>query len=333
MTLPQSRHLLIFKCCAIAAVVVALGFVVAPFGFPPPHPQPPQTVDDFAQPSSATLPSASAATSQTTPSATRPTTAQPERTDPLANIDSVIRDFQKGMEQSEDMRLIQFDLELKQSLKSGWKPPWSDLAPRLTDEQIRTMSTEDLGKACLASGLPARSMLIYDNPHFGIRRLEILHKGYTELFRRPDSWKAFAAVADLCSSQLDPNGPTNDNVNAVMVLTSLPYFYGYPAIRKQLAGHEREIISAHLQTLKKISAYLDAPPDKGQPANSAPFFSATAPTSLITSALALGKALSPEKYQAARLALSRHQWAKDYSARDVKQYVDHATSELQRFLE
>jgi len=333
VTLRQSKHLLIFKCCALVAVVVALGFVVARFGLPPRHAQSAPTADTFAQPSSATLPSASAATSQTTPSATQPAPSQPQRINPLANIDSVIRDFQKGLEQSEDLRLAQFDLELRRSLQLGWKPPWSDLAPGLTDEQIRTMSTEDLGKACLASGLPARSMMIYDNPHFGIRRLEILHKGYTELFRRPDSWKAFAAVADLCSSQLDPNGPTNDNVNAVMVLTSLPYFYGYPAIRKQLAGHEREIISAHLQSLKRISAYLDAPPGKGQAANSAPFFSATAPTSLITSALALGKAVSPEKYEAARLALSRHQWAKDYSARDVKQYVDDATSELQRFLE
>ena len=270
---------------------------------------------------------------QSTSMNNRLTTDKEDAADPLLNIDNIIRDFEKGLDESEENRLAMFELEMRTNLKNGWRPPWSELDLRLTDKEIALLSTEELGRACFASGLPARSLLLYDNPNFGIRRLEILHKGYAELFHRPDCWKALVAAMDLYAAELAPQGESTNNVNAIAGLTTLPELYGYPSLRKSIVGHEREMISAHIRALEKLSAYLNSRPDRTKPNVAAPFFSATAPVALVQSGLALGRRVSPQQYEVSRAALSSLRPGKGYASRDIDRFVDQAAQELKHFVE
>ncbi len=213
--------------------------------------------------------------------------------------------------------LATFELALRASLKSGWQHTWSERGVWLTEKEIASLPTEELGKACFASGLPANLLLLYTNPNFAIRRLEVLHKhkGYAELFRRPDVWKGLIAAMEFHVSQLDPRAERaegTDNINPIRGLRILPVFYAYPSIRKSITGHEKEMISAHIRALEKLITYHDSQ-----------LFSLRVAPVLIKYGLALGKSISPQQYAAACSVLSQYGWGKDY---------DQAIKELRRFV-
>jgi hypothetical protein len=239
----------------------------------------------------------------------------------------------KEPDPNEERRLDAVTRRLRESVASGWRPPWSDLEIQMTDEQIASASTETLAKACFASGLPARTFLLSNSPNAAIRRLEVLYRGYAELFGRADAWKVPIAVIDLYASALDPRGQAVGNVNAIMGLTTLPELYGYPSIRKSMVGHEKEIIVAHIRGLERISAYLASDLELGQEDASQPFFSVTAPITLVRWALALGRRLSVERYELAYTALSEYRWLQGDDPRRVKPFLDRAVKELGRFIE
>jgi hypothetical protein len=270
-----------------------------------------------------------AETQTSSPAAAAGAVADKPAVDPLAGLDRAVKLWEEGLPVGEEERLVQVEKDFKKVIASGWEPTWSGLAPNLTDKQIAAMSSEDLGKACFTSGLPARTVLLYNSRYVAIKRLEIMYKGYAELFARPDCWKAFPATSDFYASQLDPRGKGTDNVNGIMGLAQLPEFYPYPPVRKSLAGHERELIAAHLVALKKISVYLGSPVKSGE---AEPFFSANAPYELITWGLALGHRLLPEQYAAACEALRRLPQGDGQSRGDVKKYVDLAIEQLQPFV-
>lgn len=258
--------------------------------------------------------------------------ATPTAVEPLAGIERVLRLLNKEPDPNEERRLDAVTRRLRESVESGWRPPWSDLEIQMTDEQIASASTETLAKACFASGLPARTFLLSNSPNAAIRRLEVLYRGYAELFGRADAWKVPIAVIDLYASALDPRGQAVGNVNAIMGLTTLPELYGYPSIRKSMVGHEKEIIVAHIRGLERISTYLAPDLELGEDA-SQPFFSVTAPITLVRWALALGRRLSVERYEQAYTALSEYRWLQGDDPRRIRPFLDRAVKELRRFIE
>jgi len=250
--------------------------------------------------------------------------------DPLAGLDLTIREYKKGLYPAEEEHLKKLEDDLKENLKSGWKPPWSDLDAKLTDKEIESLSTTELSRKLFDSGLTARTLMLYDSANAGIRRLEVLYKGYKELFHRPDCWKGLVASMDYYAAQLNVHAQSTVNVNAIAGLMTVPKFYGYPAIRVNITGHEREIIAAHVQALKKLSAYLSASVASTGTDKPKPFFAAMVPSALINWALVLGQGLSEQQYQAARAALS-HPKRAGIVASDMRPYIDEAAIVLQQF--
>lgn len=251
--------------------------------------------------------------------------------DPLAGLDLAIQQYKKGLDPVEEARLKKMEDGLKESLKSGWKPTWSHLDAKMTDKEIKSLSTAELSRRLFDSGLPARTLLLYNSANAGIRRLEVLYKGYKELFHRPDCWKGLVASMDYYATKLDVHAQGTLNVNAITGLMTVPMFYSYPSIRANITGHEREIIAAHVRALKKISAYLSASvaaTGKDKPKR---FFAPMAPCGVIRWALVLGQGLSEQQYQAARAALSQPKWAGGVVASDMRPYIDEAVIVLQQF--
>jgi len=267
----------------------------------------------------------SAGAIQPAPVATRPAF------DPLAGLDEAIRQYKKGLDPVEQERLKKMDDSWKQDLKRGWKPPWSHLAANLTDQEIESLSTAELGRRLFDNGLPARTLMLYNSTNAGIKRLEVLYKGYKELFHRSDCWKGLIASLDYYAAQLAVSGKATDNVNAITGLMTVPKFYSYPAIRVNITGHEREIIAAHVRALRRISAYLNASAASTGKGQHEAFFAPMAPSALINWALALGQGLSEQQYQAARAALANPKWAKGIPASEVRAYIDEAAIMLEKF--
>jgi hypothetical protein len=271
--------------------------------------------------------------------APRPKEAPPETTpanrpkvDPLFGLDGVLIQFETATNQDHMTKLALFELSMKEKVSQGWKPPWSELDIALDDEEVRKLPTEELGRMLLTSGLPARTLLLYEDPHLGVKRLEALHKGYKELFQREDFWKAPVAAIHTWSSQLDPTKDNMTNVGVMVGFTALPTLYSYPTLSKKIEGHERELIAAHIQGLKQVASFVAASNNKTAADGSPAFFSATAPASLVTSALALGKKVNQQQFENAKTALSATQWPDQYTPNDVKHYVERAVDQLEPFV-
>jgi hypothetical protein len=250
-------------------------------------------------------------------------------------VDEVIRSLEaqagEVFDQEEEARLAKFELELRQQLASGWRLPGKELP--LTEEEIGKMPTKELGIRLWATGLHARELMTFDHANYAMKRLEVFYKGYAELFRRPDLWEAMIGGMDMLSSQLDTTRSDQENLSLVMALTTLPETYGYPPIRRSIAGHEKELIRAHVAALLKIKDFVLA--DSRRDASLSTAARVTRRTVIILSqtALALGKPLSPTRALAARRSLSQFQWSEGGTREDMPRYVDLSVAQLQGLID
>jgi hypothetical protein len=252
--------------------------------------------------------------------------------DPLKGLEGLIETFHRKPDPSEERQLAAFERDIRDSLASGWRPPWSGLDVQMSDEELASVPTEALAKLCFASGLPARTSLLYSNPSVSFRRLEVAYNGFGELFGRDDAWKIPIAVIDLFTTGLDPNSRSEGTVNVVMGLTTLPELYVYPKVRARIAGHEKEIITAHIHGLEKTSAFLASEAFSSDDPASRLFFSVTSPIALVQWALVLGRDVSAERYDEACAALSQFTWLQDENPRCTQPFIDRAIKELKLFI-
>ena len=253
--------------------------------------------------------------------------------DPLKGLERLVETFHKKPDPNEEKRLAAYERDVRDSLASGWRPPWSGLDVQMSDEELASLSTEELARTCFASGLPARTSLLYSDSSVSFRRLEVAYSGFGELFGRDDAWKIPIAVIDLFAAGLDPNSRSENAVNVIMGLTTLPELYVYPRVRARIPGHEKEIIAAHIHGLEKISAFLASEAFSSEDPASRPFFSVTSPIALVQWALVLGRDVSAERYDEAHAALSPFTWLQDENPRKAKPFVDRAIEELKFFIE
>jgi len=255
-----------------------------------------------------------------------------EYIDPLFGITDIARNLEKGLGNDEEAKLSLFELELKQSLKDGWNPPWSELNLELPQSAISQMGTIELAKKCFEFSLPARSMLLYSNPNYGIRRLEVLNNGFKELFGRRDVSEGLVAVIDMYSNELAAAVDDKKQINAIMGLTTLPELYSYPGIRKKIVGHEKQILQAHLRSLKQLAEYLDRRSEENTSTISKSYFSSSACESLFRSGMALGQIIAPQKYQDLREKLSRENWNSVHTNIEAKKYLYSAIHDLENIV-
>ena len=245
-------------------------------------------------------------------------------------LDPVIYEMRKSvledMEKDEKLRLARYELELRKDMASGWNPPWKGLDIKLTDEELKKMPTKDLGAYLWSTGIHARTLILCPESNLALRRLEVCYRGYAELFSRPDLLDAILAGING-AALLSHDKTDQQNLSIVMALTSLPQTYGYPPIRDRIAGHEREVIRAHIAALRSIRNFVGAAYESN--ALTSVRISPRSSIVLSESALALGERLSPEKAKSARqtLAQFRFQDGKDYN--DLVNYIDQAIAALQ----
>ena len=166
----------------------------------------------------------------------------------------------------QEINLKEFEADLQASLDSGWVPTWKNLEIRLSDQEIQALPTKKLAEALFRSGLPARTLLLFNHSHVGIKRLEMLYPGYAELFRRPDIADGLNAIIAMRIDQLISGDPdAGISISAGIDLGTIADFYSYPTIFKIIDdGHKAEIISAHIQALQRIDSFLEEPPAEKQ---------------------------------------------------------------------
>ena len=126
---------------------------------------------------------------------------------PLAGLEQMVHSFDPDPEQETNLK--EFEADLQASLDSGWVPTWKHLEIGLSDQEIQALPTKKLAEDLFRSGLPARTLLLFNHSHVGIKRLEMLYPGYAELFRRPDVADGLNAIIAMRIDQLisgDPDG-------------------------------------------------------------------------------------------------------------------------------
>jgi len=247
-------------------------------------------------------------------------------------LDEVVKGIQEELDDGEEARLAEFELYLLQQLASGWEPPWRGLDIKETDDEIRKMSTKELGLRLWTTGIYARESIVFDRPSSAMKRLEVCYKGYAELFRRPDLWQAMVEAMSNSSLLLSPSNSDQANLNLAMVLTSLPSTYGYPPIRRNIAGHEKELIKSHIAALLRIKDFVVATSSQ-HARTTAPLFTPRTAIVLCESALTLGERLSAAEGRSAKELLQAFQWRDGRTGEDLPRYVDQAVPLLRRFVE
>ncbi len=252
--------------------------------------------------------------------------------DALSALDKIRTAFEKSVTAQIAPELAEWEADLKASLKGGWKAPWSNLAPKLTAEEIRSLGTEELTQACLSSGLAARTLLLYSNPTTAIKRLKILYPAFGELFAREDAWRVIPTALVLHARQFDANAPSTQNVNAFMGIVTALDFYRAKGFAYRFAGHERELITAHVSALKRIREYYRAVAEREAIGEDKHYYVCTR-TPVLTAdwALVLLKRVSPGDYES-RTVVTRAALGRKVTRRDVMSYVDAVLAELDRFL-
>ncbi|MCF7957502.1 MAG: HEAT repeat domain-containing protein [Phycisphaerae bacterium] len=233
----------------------------------------------------------------------------------------------KSVKTDEEVRLEKLEIRLREQLATGWTPPWKSLNIPFTYEQINKMPTKELGVRLWATGLYARESLIFDHPNTAMKRLEVFHKGYTELFNRPDLWEAIVAGITVSSTQLSPSKPDKENLNRIMALTSISDTYEYPPVKRNIAGHEKELINAHIRALSKIKTFVE------EMSGSTPScISPRVAIRLCESALVLAKNYAPIKADSAGKKMSQFKWPKENFSKAIPGYIDQSVSALNRLV-
>jgi hypothetical protein len=133
-----------------------------------------------------------------------------------------------------------------------------------------------------------------------MKRLEVFYKGYAEFFSRPNLWEAMAAALTDSATQLNLSKTDKENLNYVMVLNTIPDAYNYPPIKRSIAGHEKQLIQAHISALLKIKTFVEKQANSTASKTSPP-----ASIRLVESALTLANNYIPAKAEAARKKISK----------------------------
>jgi hypothetical protein len=154
------------------------------------------------------------------------------------------------------------------------------------------------------------------------------------LFARPDFWQVMLKIIDVSSSELDPEADFNDNARILLGLERITKVYGYPAIRKQIQGHERQFIAAHITALERISVFYKgvAAKDIVAGANYNYLKFASSPKALVNSALLMGDQVNAAQAKAARQSLLALQPDdSQLAAREgLLRFIDQGITELRR---
>lgn len=230
--------------------------------------------------------------------------------------------------------LTNYEANLRKSLANGTiGRAWQNLDPNLTAEECRKLTTAKLAQVCFSTSLLTRHLLASSNrPVYVFAMLKIRYPCYGELFERDDLWKGVLDAYSLYAAALETKGDPNKVIDSIMGLNELPNVFQYNKMREQLNGKEIQFVRAQLEALKKIRSFIKDDKDDST-VSSTPFFSVTAPMSLVNHSLVFMEKVSKDKSKPAIDNICKLRLRKTPKMKEVKNYIDISIVEIERFLD
>jgi len=231
----------------------------------------------------------------------------------------------------DEISMKRYEDDLRKSIADGNVGPWQNLVPKLTREECIKMPTSELAQVCFSTSLFTRLLLLYDKPVHAFSVAKVRYPCYEELFNRDDLWQGILGAYSIYSSGLDPKGEPNNVMDAIIGLDNLPLVFQCNKMREQLKGRELLFIRAQVNALKKIRLYIKNDDDNST-VSATPFFSVTAPISMINHSLVFAQKVSEEKSKTLIDNISKLQLSTKPKMGDIKNYIDISIAEFQQLL-
>ncbi|MGB2820510.1 MAG: hypothetical protein WBF17_05980 [Phycisphaerae bacterium] len=188
--------------------------------------------------------------------------------------------------------------------KKGWRPPWDGYRTAKGRRHYEKLTTAQLARECLSTGLLAHECLVYDRPAFGIARAGVFHDGFAVLYAREDLWEGIAAACEDFAARLPKASDLHDRMNILMGLQTMKYAYAFPEFRKRLTGREQRLLAAHLKAFAAVRSYAERTARLRKDGKTSGFFGPGVAYGLACSSLLLIKRASPAAYPEALRTLA-----------------------------
>ncbi len=237
-------------------------------------------------------------------------TSSGESPKPLSPLGQGLAAYVAGAEK-EDAKLVadlpRFRTRQLALRKKGWRPPWDGYRTAKPRGHYEKLTTVQLARECLSTGLWAHECLVYDRPAFGIARTAVFHEGFDVLYARDDLWEGIAAAYEDLSARLAKATDLHDRMNILMGLQTMNHAYAFPEFRKRLAGREPRLLSAHLKAFAAVRSYAERTAKLRKDGKTTAFFGPGVAYELACSSLLLVKRASPAAYPRALRTLAGEQ--------------------------
>ncbi len=210
------------------------------------------------------------------PAAPEPVAPPPPRSayerNPMLQLSTLIEAFESGLtyDGASSPALAEAEKELLEFKENGGSF-WGARSWMEEPEYYRDLSSATLADECFSRPIVAQDMEVHDDPQLVFKRLEIMHNGFAELFRRRDMFVGIQLVYGKLAERIAPDAPAGQIRRAAAALKSLREFYKFPVFRTQAHGHEQDFLDLNLQVLRSFLACLEALPE-GVSGDELPFF-------------------------------------------------------------
>ncbi len=240
---------------------------------------------------------------------------------PAAGIDQMIEKFEENRPMSEEKKaeLAVVESKFVENLKNGTiilgRENWM-----MDASYCQSIDTVALAKKCFSDAIFSIEMGIFaTHEEIAFMRLRVSHKGFAELFERPDMWKGIFAVYEMLYSKIDPKSELRGIVQASTGLDSLENLYFFPPFNAQVKGREQIFLNANLEALKRYKQFVKNF-DQYKGAARIPFYSS--PASVAKVALMLHERLNPQKYNEILPELSALRFSREQKMEDIERYLN-----------
>lgn len=250
---------------------------------------------------------------------------------PLLALDRLVEIYEHGIPPAlqAEIALREFRETFRNAKASG-ETLWGSENWMKSRQYYESLETTALAEECFDRPTFYFTMRIYDNPRFAFARLEIMHEGFAELFRRDDMWKGLVHAFDVSASRLVPESDLMTIIQASGHLDALSRnLYLIPEFQDQVRGHEQEFYEASFSALKSFRDYILAFDPQRQGA-SIPFFGEADRTAEGT--LLLLSQIDPERYDEIAPKLKEFRMSPEQSMDELREFLDMTIEALEKTL-
>jgi hypothetical protein len=168
---------------------------------------------------------------------------------------------EEGGKTAKILALSQFEEKIRSFKKSGGKV-WATSDIWMKDPSYYAkLSTSDLAKECFTvpeSPIFGFEVGLRDDPAWGLLRLEIMHNGFSELFKRDDFADGILSAYEVLIGKIDPASTKEVMISVALQLESMPAIYSAnKEFQSQIAGKEEVLLVVNVSAIKKFIDYIE----------------------------------------------------------------------------